>query len=102
MSPRSVELNLDWRTPWVEGLSLDLTASHSGAVTATVDNRVALPARTLAALSGRYRFKLAGRPASLRVAVSNLFDTYGLELRGAGAYDVINGRLASAYLSVDF
>lgn len=102
MSPRSVELNLDWRTPWVDGLSLDLTASHSGAVTATVDNRVALPARTLAALSGRYRFKLAERPASLRVAVSNLFDTYGLELRGAGAYDVINGRLASAYLSVDF
>ncbi len=102
MSRRSVELNLDWRTPWIEGLSLDMTASHSGAVTATVDNRVALPARTLAALSGRYRFKLGERPASLRVAVSNLFDTYGLELRGAGAYDVINGRLASAYVSVDF
>jgi iron complex outermembrane receptor protein len=102
MSRRSVELNLDWRTPWVDGLSLDMTASHSGPVTATVDNRVALPARTLVALSGRYRFVLADRPASLRVAVSNLFHTYGLELRGAGAYDVINGRLASAYLSVDF
>lgn len=102
MSRRTVELNLDWRTPWLEGLSLDMTASHSGAITATVDNRVALPARTLAALSGRYRFTLAGRPASLRVAVSNLFDTYGLELRGAGAYDVINGRLASAYLSIDY
>ena len=102
MSRRSVELNLDWRTPWVEGLSLDMSASHSGPITATVDNRVALPARTLASLSGRYRFTLLERPASLRVAVSNLFDTYGLELRGAGAYDVINGRLASAYLSVDF
>lgn len=101
MSRRNMELNLDWRTPWLEGLSLDMTASHSGAVTATVDNRVAIPARTLAALSGRYRFQLADRPASLRVAVSNLFDTYGLELRGAGAYDVIAGRLASAYLSVD-
>ncbi|WP_201303282.1 TonB-dependent receptor domain-containing protein [Massilia sp. 9I] len=102
MSRRSVELNLDWRTPWLDGLSLDMSASHSGAVTATVDNRVALPARTLASLSGRYRFTLMERPASLRVAVSNLFDTYGLELRGAGAYDVIAGRLASAYLSVDF
>ncbi|MFC0250403.1 TonB-dependent receptor domain-containing protein [Massilia consociata] len=101
MSRRSAELNLDWRTPWLEGLSLDMTASHSGAVTATVDNRVAIPARTLVALSGRYRFRLAERPASLRVAVHNVFDTYGLELRGAGAYDVIAGRLASAYLSVD-
>ncbi|MGG7606198.1 hypothetical protein [Massilia sp. BKSP1R2A-1] len=101
MSRRSAELNLDWRTPWLDGLSLDMTASHSGAITATVDNRVALPARTLVSLAGRYRFTLLERPASLRVAVSNLFDTYGLELRGAGAYDVINGRIASTYLSVD-
>ena len=101
MSRRSAELNLDWRTPWLDGLSLDMTASHSGAITATVDNRVAIPARTLVALSGRYRFMLGEQPASLRVAVNNVFDTYGWELRGAGAYDVINGRLVSAYLSVD-
>jgi iron complex outermembrane receptor protein len=102
MSRRSADLNLEWRTPWVEGLSLDVGASHAGAVTATVDNRVAIPARTLVALSGRYRFTLGAQPASLRVAVNNLFDTYGLELRGAGAYDVISGRVASAYLAVDF
>jgi len=102
MSRRSADLNLEWRTPWVDGLSLDLGASHAGAISATVDNRVAIPARTLVALSGRYRFLLGARPASLRVAVNNLFDTYGLELRGAGAYDVIAGRVASAYLAVDF
>lgn len=101
MSRRSAELNLDWRTPWLEGLSLDMSVSHSGAITATVDNRVALPARTLAALSGRYRFLLGAQPASLRVGVNNLFDTYGWELRGAGAYDIIAGRVLSAYLSVD-
>ncbi len=101
MSRRSLELNLDWRAPWFAGLSLDMSASHAGAITATVDNRVSLPARTLAALGARYRFTLAERPAALRVAVNNVFDTYGLELRGAGAYDIINGRLASAYLSVD-
>ena len=101
MSGRSLELNLDWRTPWLDGLSFDTTASHLGAVTATVDNRAAIPARTLVALGGRYRFSLAGRPAALRVAVTNLFDTYGFELRGAGAFDIIAGRVASAYLSVD-
>lgn len=102
LAKRNIELNLDWRTPWLDALSLDMTASHSGAVTATVDNRVAIPARTLVALSGRYRFSLLERPATLRVAVNNLFDVYGYELKGAGAYDVIAGRLASAYLSVDF
>ena len=71
-------------------------------VTATVDNRVAIPARTLVALSGRYRFTLMERPATLRVAVNNLADVYGYDLKGAGAYDVIAGRLASAYVSVDF
>jgi iron complex outermembrane receptor protein len=30
-----------------------LTASHSGAFTATVDNRVAVPARTIVGVSGR-------------------------------------------------
>lgn len=102
MSRRSAEINLDWRTPWLDGLSLDMSASHSGAVTATVDNRVAIPARTLAALGGRYRFVLGERPATLRVSLNNVFDTYGLELKGAGAYDVIGGRMLSAYLSVDY
>lgn len=102
LAKRNIELNLDWRTPWLDALSLDMTASHSGAVTATVDNRVAIPARTLVALSGRYRFTLLDRPATLRVAVNNLFDVYGYDLKGAGAYDLIAGRLASAYISVDF
>jgi iron complex outermembrane receptor protein len=102
LARRSVELNLDWRTPWLEALSLDMTASHSGAVTATVDNRVALQARTIVGVSGRYRFNVMARPATLRVALNNLSDVYGYDLKGAGAYEVIAGRLASAYLSVDF
>lgn len=102
LASRSVELNLDWRTPWVNDLSLDMTASHTGAITATVDNSVAIPARTLVGMSGRYRFKLLQRPATLRVGVSNLFDKYGYDLKGAGTYDVIAGRVMSASLSADF
>lgn len=101
MSARSLELNLDWRTAWLDGLSLDMNAAHLGRVTATVDNRATIPSRTLATLGARYRFGLGGRPASLRVAVANLFDRHGWELRGAGAYELIPGRVASAYLSVD-
>lgn len=102
IASRTAELSLDWRTPWREALSLDTTVSHSGALTATVDNRVAIPARTLVTVGGRYRFRLCDRPATLRIAVANLSDVYGYELKSAGAYDIIPGRLASAYLSVDF
>ncbi|MBA4040329.1 MAG: TonB-dependent receptor [Sphingobium sp.] len=102
LTNRSIEFNLDWRLPWKEGVSLDMTASHSGAITATVDNRVSIPERTLVDIGGRYRFKLGRNPATLRVALSNLFDVEGFDLRGSGAYDIIPGRVASAYLSVDF
>ncbi|MBX9816201.1 MAG: TonB-dependent receptor [Sphingomonas sp.] len=79
-----------------------MTVSDSGAITATVDNRVAIPPRTLVDVGGRYRFKLGDNPATLRLALSNVFDAYGFDLRGAGAYDIIPGRVVSAYLSVDF
>lgn len=102
LTGRNIEVNVDWRPPWQPGLSFDMSVSDSGAITATVDNRVAIPPRTLVDLGGRYRFKLGDNPATLRLALSNMFDAYGFDLRGAGAYDIIPGRVVSAYLSVDF
>lgn len=99
---RSIDLNADWRPPWIEGLSLDIGISHTGSIPATRDNRVALPDRTLVDLGGRYSFALGGRKASLRVQASNVTDVEGFQLRGAGAYDIIAGRMASAYLTLDF
>lgn len=102
LANRQLDLNADWRIAAVEGLSFDAGVSHVGAVPATPDNRVGLPPRTLVDIGGRYRFRLSGRDASLRISVANLFDEYAFELRGAGAYDFIAGRLASAYLTMDF
>lgn len=99
---RRIQANVDWQAPWIAGLSLDFSASHIGPVTATVDNLVAIPSRTLVDIGGRYAFKMSGNSASFRIAVSNLFNVYGLSLQGAGAYDIIPGRIASAYLSIDF
>ena len=98
---RRVEFNADWRPPMLAGLSLDISASHQSAQTATRNNNVVIPARTLVDLGGRYSFRLAGNAATLRVAVSNIFDVQGFALRGAGAYDIIENRLLSAYLTVD-
>ena len=98
---RRIEFNADWRPPQLAGLSLDISASHRSAETATRDNNVVIPARTIVDVGGRYAFRLGQKAATLRVAVSNIFDVQGFDLRGAGAYDIIENRLLSGYLTVD-
>ncbi len=97
-----VEFSADWRPPFAPGISFDTRIAYRSSETATVSNSVAIPARTIVDLGGRYRFKLAGNSALLRVQVTNLFDVEGLDLRGAGAYGSIPGRLAQAYVTIDF
>jgi iron complex outermembrane receptor protein len=99
---RQIDLNADWRIPQLlDGLSLDASVSHSGPIVATRDNLVRIPARTLVDVGARYAFALAGARLALRVAVTNLFDQEGFELRGAGAYDTIPGRVFGARVAVD-
>lgn len=101
LAARSIDLNADWRPPILAGLSIDIGISHTGSLVATRDNLVRIPARTLVDLGARYRLKLGGNDATIRAQVSNIGDVYGFDLRGAGAYDIIAGRVASAYLTVD-
>ncbi len=96
------DLNVDWRVPVLEGLSIDAGLTHQSRIPATVNNAVFIPERTLVSLGGRYRFRLGGNDASVRLSVSNLFDAQGFDLRGPGAYDIITGRQVSGYLVVDF
>jgi len=97
-----IEFSADWRPPFAPGLSFDTRLAWRSSETATVSNRVAIPARSIVDLGGRYRFKMAGNNALLRVQISNLFDVEAHDLRGAGAYGPIPGRLAQAYVTVDF
>lgn len=99
---RTIVLNADWRAPILDGLSFDIAVSHASRVISTRDNLVAIPARTLIDLGGRYRFKLAAHDATLRLRITNLTGEEGFALQGAGAYDIIAGLVASAYLAVDF
>ena len=57
-----------------------------------MSNLVAIPAQTFVDVGGRYRFKLVGQAATLRVQVENLFQQQGYELYGAGAYRPVWGR----------
>jgi iron complex outermembrane receptor protein len=99
---RRIEGSADWRPPFLEGVSFDMTVAHRSAQAATIDNLAAIPARTTVDVGGRYGFSLGGRDAMLRVSASNLFDVRGFDLAGAGAYEVMPGGLVQAYLTVDF
>jgi iron complex outermembrane receptor protein len=97
-----IEFSADWRPGFAPGLSLDMRLSYRSPEVATVNNLVFVPTRTLIDLGGRYRFKLAGNEAVLRVQATNVTSQQGFELRGANAYTVLPGRVTQAYLTVDF
>jgi len=98
---RNLQGNLDWRPPWLDGLSLETNVTHLSRRAARLDNRLFLPNRTLVDVGARYRFKLAGNDATLRVRVTNLFNVYDFDLRGAGAFDLIAGRVAFLSLATE-
>ena len=98
---RSLNANVNWRTPLVAGLSLDASVSQRSAVPATTDNLVTLPTRTLVNLGGRYHFRLADHKATLRVQTVNVFDVRSFSLSGSGVYGANGGRSATGYLAID-
>jgi len=98
----TIQFNVEWQPPDTAALSFDASIQYTSKVAATTSNRVELPASTLTDVGARYRFKIGKAPATVRLTVSNLFDEYGYELRGSGAYDVISGRLMAVYVVADW
>jgi iron complex outermembrane receptor protein len=96
-----VSLNVNWRTPFVPGLELDVAAVQRGKAPATTDNLVFMPPRLRVDVGSHYRFKLANRNATLRLQVSNLFDKEGFALAGSGIYSPIAGRYVLGFLTID-
>lgn len=68
--------------------------THLSRRAARLDNRLFLPQRTLVGNGARYRFKLAEGDATLCARMTTLFDVCDFDLRGAGAFDLIPGRVA--------
>ena len=94
-------LSADWKVPGLEALSFNVRGAYTGRVMATLDNRVSIPSRLILDAGARYRFKLAGSPASARLHVTNVGNEYGFTLRSPGAYGLLPGRLVSFSLAAD-
>ncbi|MFC0588766.1 TonB-dependent siderophore receptor [Novosphingobium aquiterrae] len=95
-------LNLNWRTPWVEGLALDASLLERGAMPATTDNSLEIVGRQIVNLGARYSFKIAGKAVTARIQVYNLLDQYGLVSGGPGLYRTNQPRSVNGFLAVDF
>ena len=103
--PRDIlQLALDYRFPPSGRTSLDVTATHFGAVPVRLDNGAYNPAQTFVNVGARYRFLVGGHVATLRVQVQNatnqkvwsVADTSG----GLVTYPPLH--MVLAYLSADF
>jgi iron complex outermembrane recepter protein len=77
---------LNWSVPWVQGLSLDLAYERSSDRVADALNSFVIPARYIASLGGRYRFKLFDKPATYRAQLASVNNVYGYGNIGEGFY----------------
>jgi iron complex outermembrane recepter protein len=83
---RTITGALNWNLPWVEGLSVDLTYESTAERVANAANTFVIPGRYIAALGGRYRFDLYGKPATFRAQALSVNNVYGFSNIGEGFY----------------
>ena len=99
---RLVRANFDYRPPSLQAISFDVGINHLGERPGSADNLLIVPARTLVDVGARYRVKMAGFPATLRLQITNLFDDYAWNVTGAGGFRRVPPRRVQTSLSVDF
>ena len=96
-------VNASYTSSRLPALSADLSILHFGPYPASIDDRAQAPGGTLVALGGRYRFKILGSQATLRVQVQNLTDVYFWNLSfSAPLFTQYQPRAFFAYLTADF
>lgn len=83
------------------GFSMDVTMESISRAIANTANTVETAGRVVVHLGGRYKFKLLGKPATLRAQVGNIFDRYGWVVNRGGSYVYNQPRRFTMYLATD-
>jgi iron complex outermembrane receptor protein len=94
-------LNLDYKLASVPGLSTDATVIYFGRSPASVDNVAQNPEQTILMLGARYRFKLAGKAATLRVQLQNATNFYFWNMGNSPGFSQFQQRSVFSYLTID-
>lgn len=105
----SARLDLEYRTPFVEGLSMTIGLQHSGDVTASTSNYTELdgrqlfvPAATTFDVGLRHRTEIDSTPLTARFQILNVFDTRRSPVTSSNAFGVPDTRRLSFQLAADF
>ncbi|MET0498209.1 MAG: TonB-dependent receptor [Steroidobacteraceae bacterium] len=98
---RVVQFGINYRLPASPAWSLDALVVNRGARTASTDGRVSVPSATTLDVGARYRFRVFDRPATLRVQVANVTDTFSWYVVDANGFQPFEPRRLLAYLSLD-
>jgi iron complex outermembrane receptor protein len=83
---RTSSAAVDYRLPWVEGLSVDVSYESTSDRTANRQNTLIVPARYVWSPGFRYRFNIGDKPATLRGQVASANNVYGYNVIGEGVY----------------
>ena len=94
--------NLNWQLPWHEKLTLTARFESTSARNANAANTLAIPARWVASLGGRYRTTICDVPVLIRGQVDNLFDRFGWGVTGSGFFIPNAPRRFSLTVAADF
>jgi iron complex outermembrane recepter protein len=95
------QINLDYTLPWYSALSFDMGVYHFGSAPATVSNNVYATEVTQLNLGDRYRFRLWGKQATLRMQVQNLTNAYIWNIGYVPGFVQLAPRSVLTYLTVD-
>jgi iron complex outermembrane receptor protein len=96
-------INANYKFPQRPALSADIAITRFGSYPASLDDAAQGPPATLVALGGRYRFKILGAPATLRMQVQNLTNAYFWNLAfNAPVFSQYQPRAFFGYLTTDF
>ena len=98
---RTMRASIDYRLPFVEGLSVDAFIQSIGDRVASVNNKVVVPARSVVDLGARYQFDVNGNPTTIRLKWFNIFNKFGYRVLGDHTFQANQARNVSVYLATD-
>jgi iron complex outermembrane receptor protein len=98
---RIIELSADYGLKSWPAASIDCSYWNFGSRVASLDNRVRLGGTTSLDVGARYRLKLRGAPATVRVLLQNITNTFSWELTESAGLSPYSPRSAQVYITLD-
>jgi iron complex outermembrane receptor protein len=98
---RTMRASIDYRIPFVEGLSVDAFMQNIGDRVASVNNKVVVPGRSVLDLGARYQFDVNGNPTTIRFKWFNVFNKFGYRVLGDHTFQANQARNVSIYVATD-